>query len=122
MEVVRDAEQADWRLSVMQNRMLWVVLTVLIGGVQALDSGALQAGSAAQALIVVGIAAPALALMLTEKWEVWLAALIAGAGLLVWARVVSVVSLNALHIGMMVPAIYILFVCRLEKQVARQGR
>jgi len=107
----------------LQNRMLWAVLTVLIGGLQALDSGALQAGSTAQALIVLGIATPALALVLTGRWEVWLTALIAGAGLLVWARVVSLVSLNALHIGAMVPAMYIVFVCRLEKTVTahRQG-
>ena len=102
----------------LQNRMLWAVLTVLVGGLQALDSGALQAGSAAQALIAVGIATPALALALTGKWEVWLAALIAGAGLLVWARIVSFVPLNALHIGALVPGMYILFVCRLESTVA----
>jgi hypothetical protein len=101
----------------LQNRMLWAVLTVLVGGLQALDSGALQAGSGAQALIALGIATPALALALTGKWAVWLAALIAGAGLLVWARIVSLVPLNALHIGAMVPAMYILFVCRLEKTI-----
>jgi hypothetical protein len=102
----------------LQNRLLWAVLTVLVGGLQALDSGAMQAGSTAQALIALGIATPALALALTGKWEVWLAALIAGAGLLVWARVVSLVPLNALHIGALVPGMYILFVCRLEKTVA----
>jgi hypothetical protein len=109
----------------MQNRMLWALLTVLVGGLQALDSGALRAGSGAQALIALGIAAPALALALTKKWEVWLTALIAGAALLVWARVISLVSLNALHIGAMVPAVYIFFVSRLEgrleKQVAADG-
>jgi hypothetical protein len=102
----------------MQNRLLWALLTVIVGGLQALDSGALQAGRGAQLLIVLGIAAPALALALTRKWEVWLTALIAGASLLVWARVISLVSLNALHIGAMVPAMYILFVSRLEKQMA----
>jgi len=104
-----------------QNRLLWALLTVVVGGLQALDSGALRAGSGAQALIVLGIAAPALALALTAKWEVWLIALIVGAGLLVWARVISLVSLNALHIGMMVPAMYIFFVCRLEKSVGAGG-
>jgi hypothetical protein len=102
----------------LQNRLMWAVLTVIVGGLQALDSGALQAGSGAQALIVLGIATPAFALALTGKWEVWLAALIAGAGLLVWARIVSLVPLNALHIGVMVPAMYVFFVCRLEKTVA----
>jgi hypothetical protein len=104
-----------------QNRLLWALLTVIVGGLQALDSGALQAGSGAQALIVLGTAAPALALALTRKWEVWLTALVAGAALLVWARVISLVSLNALHIGAMVPAMYIFFVSRLEKQVAADG-
>jgi hypothetical protein len=102
----------------MQNRLLWALLTVIVGGLQALDSGALQAGPGAQVLIVLGMAAPALALALTRKWEVWLTALIAGAALLVWARVISLVPLNALHIGAMVPAMYVLFVSRLEKQMA----
>lgn len=105
-----------------QSRLLWALLTVLVGGLQALDSGALQAGGGAQALIVLGIATPALALVLTEKREAWVASLVAGAGLLVWARVVSLVSLNALHIGAMVPAMYVFFVCRLEKKLAEPDR
>ena len=102
----------------MQNRLLWALLTVIVGGLQALDSGALQAGPGAQLLIALGVAAPALALALTRKWEVWLTALIAGASLLVWARIIALVSLNALHIGALVPAMYILFVSRFEKQMA----
>jgi hypothetical protein len=66
-------------------------------------------------LVALGIAAPALALALTGRRDVWLGALIVGAGLLLWARVISLVPLNALHIGMMVPAVYVFFVCRLEK-------
>ena len=99
----------------LQNRLMWAALTVIVGGLQALDSGAFQAGSGAQGLIALGIALPALALVMTGNWNVWLAALIAGAGLLVWARVISLVPLNALHIGAMIPGMYILFVCRLEK-------
>jgi hypothetical protein len=102
----------------MQNRTLWVALSVLIGGLQAWDSGALQAGAQAQVLIGLGLAAPALALALTDRWHVWLAALIAGAVLLTLARTVSPVSLNAVHIALMVPAMYIFFVCRLERKIA----
>ena len=102
----------------MQNRMVWVLLTVLVGALQALDSGALRAGSGAQALIVLGIASPAVALALTGRWAVWVTALVVGAGLFVWARVISPVSLNTLHIAMLVPAMYVLFVSRLEKKVA----
>jgi hypothetical protein len=102
----------------MQNRTLWAGLSVLVGGLQAWDSGALQAGGPAQALIVLGLAGPALALALTDKWFVWISALVAGAVLLTWARLVSPVSLNTLHIGLIVPAMYIFFVCRLERKVA----
>ena len=101
----------------LQNRLMWAALTVIVGGLQALDSGALRAGSSAQGLIALGIALPALALVMTGTWNVWVAALIAGAGLLVWARVISLVSLNALHIGALVPGMYIFFVCRLEKPI-----
>jgi hypothetical protein len=100
----------------MQNRKLWVLLTVLVASVQALDSGILQAGWRAQVLVVLGLAAMALALALTARRGVWVAALIAAAGLFVWARVISLVDLNTLHIGLMVPAMYILFVSRLEKK------
>jgi hypothetical protein len=102
--------------------MLWVVLTVLVGGLQVLDSGVLRAGSGAQALVVFGLAAPALALALTDRFAVWVTALVAGAGLFVWARVISPVPLNTLHIGLMVPAMYVVFVSRLEKNVNGSGR
>ena len=102
----------------MQNRMLWVLLTVLVGSLQALDSGALRAGAGAQALVVLGVATPALALALIDRWAVWVTALVVGAVLFAWARVVSPVSLNTLHIGLMVPAMYIFFVSRLETNVA----
>ena len=104
----------------LKNRLLWAALTVIVGGLQAVDSGALQAGSRAQGLIALGILLPALALVLTAKWEAWVAALAAGAALLVWARVISLVPLNALHIGALVPGMYIFFVHRLENGT-RQG-
>jgi hypothetical protein len=106
----------------MQNRTLWALLTVLVGGLQALDSGALRAGAGAQALIVLGVAAPACALALSERWGVRVTALGLGAGLFVWARVISPVPLNTLHIGLIVPAMYIFFVSRLEKDVAHPDR
>jgi hypothetical protein len=75
----------------------------------------LRAGPAAQVAMAIGIAVPAVALALTETWAVWVAALIAGAVLLIIARMISLVSLNALHIALMVPAMYIFFVCRLQE-------
>jgi hypothetical protein len=61
------------------------------------------------------------ALATTEKWSAWIAALLAGAVLLTAARMASIVSLNTLHLGLMVPAIYILFVSRWEG-IARQTK
>jgi hypothetical protein len=104
-----------------QNRRLWAALTVIVGGLQALDSGALQAGITAQLLVVLGLAAPSLALLLAGRREIWLGALVAGAGLLVWARIVSIVPLNTLHIGLMVPAAYVFFVSRLERAISRSS-
>jgi hypothetical protein len=96
----------------MQNRALWVAMSLLLGFLQAWDSGALLVQPFAQALIAAGVLAPAAALGLTEHFYARLAALIAGVVLLAWARMIAPISLNALHIGLLVPAMYILFVCR----------
>ena len=72
----------------------------------------LRAGSSVQLLTAVGLTVPALALLTTGRWTVWAVALALGAGLMTWARIVSPISLNALHISLMVPAMYIFFVCR----------
>jgi hypothetical protein len=94
----------------MQNKTLWVAGSLLIGFLQAWDSGALQAGALAQALIIAGILAPSLAIAASEKFAVRLGALVAAAILLAGARMVAPVSLNALHIALFVPAMFILFV------------
>jgi hypothetical protein len=102
------------------NRMLWAVLSVVVGGLQAWDSGILQAGPAAGVLVAIGVLVPALALAATTNRTVWIAALVAGAGLLVAGRMSSSVSLNAVHIGLMVPAMYVLFIHRLETRLHAQ--
>jgi hypothetical protein len=94
----------------MQSKKLWVVGSLLVGFLQAWDSGALQAGALAQALIVAGVLAPALAIAASDRFAVRLGALVAAVILLAWARVVSPVNLNALHIGLFVPAMFIFFV------------
>lgn len=96
-----------------ENRALWIAGSLLIGFLQAWDSGALQAGAAAQALIAAGILTPAIAIGATRNAVVRIGALIAAAALLAWARMIAPVTLNALHIGLLVPAMYILFVHRL---------
>jgi hypothetical protein len=94
----------------MQNKTLWVVGSLLIGFLQAWDSGALQAGALAQALIVAGVLAPALSIAASERFAVRVVALVAAAVLLAGARMAAPVSLNTLHIGLFVPAMFILFV------------
>lgn len=93
-----------------QNKTPWVVGSLLIGFLQSWDSGALQAGPLAQTLIAAGVLAPALAIAASEHVGVRLAALVAAAILLTWARMVAPVSLNTLHIALFVPAMFILFV------------
>jgi hypothetical protein len=100
-----------------QNRLLWAALSVVMGGLQAWDSGVLLAGSNAGMLVALGLLAPALPLAATANWTAWISGLAVGAVLLTAARMVSLVPLNALHLGLMVPAIYVLFVCRLERQL-----
>ena len=105
----------------MNNRMIWAALSLAVGMLQAWDSGILQAGSTAALLVVVGVLLPAAALVVTTNWTAWLAGLCAGALRLVAGRLLSPVPLNAVHVGLMVPAIYVLFVHRLEQQLQRPG-
>jgi hypothetical protein len=106
----------------MQNKTLWVAGSLLIGFLQAWDSGALQAGALAQALIVAGVLAPALAIAASENFWVRVGALVAAAILLTCARVAAPVSLNTLHIGLFAPAIYILFVSRWSDRTLSKSR
>jgi hypothetical protein len=112
-----EASEAKEESQMLHNRLVWALLSVLVGGLQAWDSGVFQAGSTVQALAIAGVLLPALALWFAERWDIWLFALIAGAVLLTAARLVSPVSLNTLHIGLMVPAMYVFFVCRLERRI-----
>lgn len=102
----------------MQNRTFWTVASLLVGALQAWDSGALQAGPAGQALIAAGLLVPVVSIVFTTDQRLRVLALIAGAVLLTWARVIAPVSLNTLHLALFVPALYILFVSGLTRRVA----
>ena len=104
------------------NRTLWAVLSIVVGALQAWDSGVLATNSYVQLLVSAGVLLPALALVASHRWDVWIVSLIVGAVLLTWARFVSPISLNTLHLGLFVPAIYIIFVSRLERLVAEPKR
>jgi hypothetical protein len=104
----------------MQNRTFWVVASAAIGGLQAWDSGVAAAGTVPLALTALGIGAPtlAIAMSLHHGWRI--AALVAGAILLVGARLLSPVTLNTLHFSLFPAAMYILIVKGLGLGASRQ--
>ena len=108
-------------MSLRETRTLVAVGSLLIGLLQAWDSGALQAGSAAQLLIVVGILLPVAAIAATVGQGVKIASLVCAALLLVAARMISPVALNTLHLALFAPALYILVVTGVQNAVTRRS-
>ena len=106
-------------MSLRETRTLVAVGSLLIGFLQAWDSGTLQAGPAAQSLIVVGILLPVAAIAATVGQGVRIGSLVCAALLLVWARMISPVPLNTLHLALFAPALYILLVTGLQNAVTR---
>ena len=89
----------------------WVVagLIVLLGGLQAWDSGVLAAGPLVQLLAWTGIAIPAIAAVMSSSYVGTVSAVIASAVLEIAARVVSPVPLPELLLVSMFAAL-LLFV------------
>jgi hypothetical protein len=108
-------------VQLMPNRMVWAALSACIGFLQAWDSNGLEAGAFARTLIAAGVLLPSTAIAASAHRGLALGALIAGAVLLTWARIISPVSLNALHIGLFVPALYVFLVSRIDAASARKG-
>jgi hypothetical protein len=104
-----------------ESRTLVAVGSLLVGLLQAWDSGALQAGLTAQVLIVIGIVMPAAAIVAPMGQGVRIGSVIVAALLLVAARMVSPVSLNALHLALFAPALYILVVTGLQNAATRRS-
>jgi hypothetical protein len=104
-----------------ESRTLVAVGSLLVGVLQAWDSGALQAGVAAQLMIVLGIALPVAAIVAPVAHGVRIGSLIAAALILVWARMTAPVSLNALHLALFAPALYILVVAGLQNAATRRS-
>jgi hypothetical protein len=91
-----------------RTRAFWVVLTVVVGLLQAWDSGAFAAGTLVGVLATSGIGIVAAAIGVTTNQAVRLTALAVGFALLTVARVVAPSSLNTLHLALFAPAIYVL--------------
>ncbi|HSC27975.1 MAG TPA: hypothetical protein VLD67_11915 [Vicinamibacterales bacterium] len=88
-------------------RVFWVIGSLAVGILQALDSGVVAAGPFVQTLVAAGILSPILAIALGAPHAVKVAALVAGAALLTWARMIAPLSLNTLHLALFAPALYI---------------
>ena len=108
-------------MSLRASRTLVAVGSLLVGLLQAWDSGALQAGAAAQLLIVLGVGLPVAAIVAPVGQGVRIASLIGAALILVWARMIAPVSLNALHLALFAPALYILVVTGLQHAAIRRS-
>ena len=94
----------------MLRRSFWILASLGIGLLQGWDSGAFSSGLLPALLTLAGIALPTAAIAMTVRDEVRIGALILGAALLVGARLVAPVSLNALHLALFPAALYILLV------------
>ena len=93
----------------MTNRWLWAGICLVLGGLQAWDSGVLRAAAGIQVLVAIALRLPVLTLLMTERYELRAGAVAAAFVLLTIGRVVSSVPLPTLHIVAFIPAVLIFF-------------
>ena len=102
----------------LRNRWLWCAITVVMGSLQAWDSGALRAPAAIQALVALAIAIPSVTVVATASYGWQALSVVSAFVLLTVARVAAPVSLPTLHIIAFVPAVLIFFSHGVEPQRA----
>jgi len=105
----------------MLKRTFWVAASLGIGLLQAWDSKALSSEILPALLTLAGIAVPTAAIASAWEQKVRIAALMAGAMLLLGARVTASVPLNALHLALFPAALYILILEGLLTDGQRQS-
>ena len=103
----------------LRSRGFWAAVTVVMGVLQAWDSGVFGVSFGLQALAMCAIGATAAAIALPVGQGARIATLIVAALALTVVRVVAPVSLNTLHLVLFLPALYILFVDRWNAQMVR---
>jgi hypothetical protein len=103
----------------LRNRGFWAGVAMLMGVLQAWDSGVFVLSFGLQALALVAIGATAVAIALPVSQAARIATLVAAALALTVVRVAAPAPLNTLHLALFVPALYILFVDRLKAQLIR---
>lgn len=105
-----------------RSRMVWASGSLAVGLLQAWDSNAFESNGLVRMLAVAGVVLPAAAIAAFPGRGAALTGLIAGAVLLTWARAISPASMNAVHIALFVPAMYVFFAGRLDAVPRRQGQ
>ena len=93
----------------MTNKWALGTVCVVLGGLQAWDSGVLRAEPMIQGLVAVALLLPVMTLLTTERYDLRAGAVAASFALLTTARVVSNVPLPTLHIVAFIPAVLIFF-------------
>ena len=93
----------------MRNKWVWAALCLVLGGLQAWDSGVLRAAWEIQALVGLAILVPVVTLLATESYGARAAAVAMAFVLLTVARIMSSVALPTLIIVAFVPAVLIFF-------------
>jgi hypothetical protein len=91
----------------LRNKWLWASICVVIGGLQAWDSGTLGAPGIIQGIVALAIALPAFAVIATSSYGIQALSVGAAFVLLTIARTMSPVSLPTLHIIAFIPAVLI---------------
>ena len=93
----------------MLNKWIIVAISIVMGMLQAWDSGVLGAGTGIQLLVGAAIALPVVALLVTDGYGMHALAVAGAFVLLTIARVISPVALPTLHIVAFIPAVLIFF-------------
>ena len=103
----------------LRNRWLWAAICVVMGGLQAWDSGTLRAPGLIQAIVALAIAVPAVTVVTTPSYSRQALSVTAAFVLLTVARIASPVSLPTLHIIAFIPAVLIFFSHAVEARRAQ---
>jgi hypothetical protein len=88
-------------------RWLFAFLMIVVGALQAWDSHILQAEAVVQAIVAIGILAPAAAFFVSTSESTRIAAVIVSIASMIVARIVSDVSLPGLALAAFFPAMVV---------------
>ena len=103
------------------NRWVWAGICVVIGALQAWDSGVLTAPAGIQAIVALAIAVPAATVVMTPNYGRQAVSIAAAFALLTVARMASPIALPTLHIVAFVPAVLVFFSHLVRGPATRQS-